>query len=201
MTEEIEQHEGFSREDEEWLIHQREHDAKRAKREKKKRGGEEGGALNINSMMDIMVIILVFLLKQYGEDPLKVQAEDLKVPSSYSQLRPEDTTTITISQKVILVDDKMATDVKNGAVDKSKKKGGEQALMIQPLYEELLNATKKKKREKELLSQKYEPMATIIADQTVPYRLVTEVMYTAGQAELNKFKFAVIKTDRNYLQD
>lgn len=203
MTEETHEHEheGFSEEDEQWLVHQREHDAKRAKREKKKRGGDEGGALNINSMMDIMVIILVFLLKQYGEDPLKVQAEDLKVPSSYSQLRPEDTTTITIGQKMILVDDKLATDVKNGAVDKSQKKGGEQSLVIQPLYEALTTAVKKKKREKELLSQKYDPIATIIADQTTPYRLVTEVMYTAGQAELSKFKFAVIKTDRNFLAD
>lgn len=200
MTEETHESTGFSEEDEQWLIAQREHDAKRAKREKKKRP-EEGGALNINSMMDIMVIILVFLLKQYGEDPLKVQAEDLKVPSSFSQLRPEDTTTITISQKVILVDDKVAADVKNGAVDKSQKKGGEQSLMIQPLYETLTTAVKKKKREKELLSQKYDPIATIIADQTTPYRLVTEVMFTAGQAELSKFKFAVIKTDRSMLAD
>lgn len=182
---------------EEHFLAQRAREAKKKKREKRR--GEEGGSLNINSMMDIMVIILVFLLKQYGEDPLKVQAEDLKVPSSYSQLRPEDTTTITIGQKSILVNDKKAADVKNGQVDKSQKQGGEQALMIRPLFEQLTESVKKKKREKQLLNQKYEPIATIIADQSIPYRLVTEVMYTAGQAELSKFKFAVIKTDRNLL--
>lgn len=169
------------------------------KKKKRVRREDSGGALNINSMMDIMVIILVFLLKQYGEDPLKVQAEDLKVPSSYSQLRPEDTTIITIGQSSILVDDKKSADVKGGQVDKSQKQGGEQSLMIRQLFEDISKTVKKKKREKKQLGQEYKPIATIIADQSIPYRLVTEVMYTAGQAELSQFKFAVIKTDRKYL--
>ena len=167
---------------------------------KKRRGikrGESGAPLNINSMMDIMVIILVFLLKQYGDEPLKVQKEDLKAPSSMAELQPKDMTTITITQKAILVDDKKAVDVRQGQVDKSQKKGGENALMIQPLFEELNASVKQKKREKELLKQKYEPTATIIADQAIPYRLVTEVMFTAGQAELSQFKIAVIKKQRS----
>lgn len=170
-----------------------------SKPQKKKRRGrkeEAGGALNINSMMDIMVIILVFLLKSYGDEPLKVQAEDLKAPSSMAELRPKDMTTITITQKAILVDDKKTVDVKQGAVDKSQKKGGENSMLIQPLFEDLNAAVKQKKREKELMRQKYEPTATIIADQAIPYRLVTEVMYTAGQAELSQFKIAVIKKER-----
>ena len=48
-----------------------------------------------------------------------------------------------------------------------------------------------------MLQEEYKPVVTIIADQTTPYRLVTEVMYTAGQAELSKFKFAVIKSQRS----
>jgi biopolymer transport protein ExbD len=172
-----------------------------ARPNKKKRKGvkrtEAGGPLNINSMMDIMVIILVFLLKSYGDEPLKVQAEDLKAPSSMAELKPKDMTTITITQKAILVDDKKAVDVKQGSIDKSQKKGGENALLIQPLFEELNQSVKKKKREKELMRQKYEPTATIIADQAIPYRLVTEVMYTAGQAELSQFKIAVIKKARS----
>jgi biopolymer transport protein ExbD len=168
----------------------------KGKKRSKSRRDDAGGALNINSMMDIMVIILVFLLKSYGDEPLKVQKEDLKAPSSMAELQPKDMTTITITQKAILVDDKKAVDVKRGQIDKSQKKGGENALMIQPLFEELNASVKQKKREKELLKQKYEPTATIIADQAIPYRLVTEVMYTAGQAELSQFKIAVIKKQR-----
>jgi biopolymer transport protein ExbD len=171
--------------------------AKRKKRKKKK--GEDSLSLNINSLMDIMTIMLVFLLKQYGEDPLKVQGEDLKTPNSIAQLTPEDATTITISQKAILVNDKQAVKVNDGAVDQSQKKGGESSLMIQPLFDELQQAVKKKKQESQILRAEYQPMATVIADQGTPYRLVQEVMYTAGQAELSQFKLAIIKTNRDQL--
>lgn len=171
---------------------------------KPKRGGrrkrrEDGGSgtMNINSLMDIMVIILVFLLKSYGDEPLKVEGEDIKAPSSMAELSPKDMTTISITQKAILVDDKKAVDVKAGAVDKSQKKDGDKGLMITPLFEKLQDAVKRKKREKELMRQTYEPVVTIITDQAIPYRLVTEVMYTAGQAELSQFKIAVIKKARN----
>jgi biopolymer transport protein ExbD len=168
-----------------------------AKRKKKGKRGEEGGmSLNMNSLMDIMTIMLLFLLKNYGEDPLKVQGEDLKAPTSFAELRPEDALTISITQKSILIDDKKVVDVQNGAVDKSQKKGGETSLMIQPVFENLQLAIKKKKQEKTLLKQEYKPLATVIADQGTPYRLVQEVMFTAGQAELSQFKLAVIKSDR-----
>jgi biopolymer transport protein ExbD len=184
----------FSEAEELWIKEQRARDAKRRRGVKREEDGS--GAVNINSLMDIMVIILVFLLKQYGDEPIKVIGEDLKAPQSSTELNPEDMTTITISTRAILVNNTKAVDVKEGAVDKSQKKGGEASLYIQPVIDELSEAIKRKKREMKLLGQPYEPIATVIADQSTPYRLVTEVMYTAGQAELSKFKFAVIRSDR-----
>lgn len=187
----------FSEAEELWIKEQRERENKRKK--KVKREDDGAGAVNINSLMDIMVIILVFLLKNYGDEPIKVVGEDLKAPNSATELTPEDMTTITISTSSILVNNTKAVDVKDGAVDKSQKKGGEASLYIQPLFDELSEAIKRKKRETKLLGQNYDPIATVIADQTTPYRLVTEVMYTAGQAELSKFKFAVVSVDRKDL--
>lgn len=186
---------GFNQTDEEYFLEQRARQ-KRAQKRAKKRLDEPGG-LGMNSLMDIMVIILVFLLKNYGDEPIKVIGEDLKAPDSATQLAPEDMTTITVSQKAILVNNSKAVDVRAGAVDKSQKKGGEASLLIQPLFEGLQEEIAKKKREMRLLGQTYEPTATIIADQGTPFRLVTEVMYTAGQAELNQFKFAVVKVNRD----
>lgn len=184
----------FSEEEELWIAEQR---ARAEKRKKRTRRDEEGNtAVNINSLMDIMVIILVFLLKSYGDEPIKVVGQDLKAPMSATELSPEDMTTITISQKAILVNNKKSADVKEGAVDSTQKKGGESSLYIQPLFDDLTAAIKRKKREMKLLGKQYDPIATIIADQSTPYRLVTEVMFTAGQAELSKFKFAVIRIER-----
>ncbi|MGM0557306.1 MAG: ExbD/TolR family protein [Myxococcota bacterium] len=184
---------GFSPEEEEWIKQQR---ARKKKRSQKGRE-EESDSLNINSLMDILVVLLVFLMKSYGDQPIQVTGDDLKVPQSTTQLPPEDMTTITVTQKSVLVNNTKAVDVKEGSVDKSQKKGGESSLYIQPLYDELTATVKKRKKEAKVLNEQYEPVVTIIADQSTPYRLVTEVMYTAGQAELSKFKFAVIKSERS----
>ena len=183
---------GFSPEEEEWIKQQRDR-----KNKGKGRNDEPAGDVNINSLMDILVVLLVFLLKSYGDQPIEVTGPDLKVPKSATQLRPEDMTTITVTRNSILVNNNKAVDVKEGAVDKSQKKGGQESLYIQPLYDDLTAAVKQRQKEARVLKEEYKPVVTIIADQTTPYRLVTEVMYTAGQAELSKFKFAVIKTQRS----
>ncbi|RAL24995.1 hypothetical protein DL240_01935 [Lujinxingia litoralis] len=188
------QQSGFKRDDEEWIKAQRARDAKRAK-SAARRKADEGGSLNINSLMDIMVIMLVFLLKSYGDEPLKAIDEDLKVPSSASQLNPEDSTTITVTRSSILVDDNFAVDVKDGAIDPSKKRDGEaSAMVINPLLEEITKAVEQKKNEQRLLQEDYVPEATIIADQSTPHRLMLEVLFTASQAQLNQFRFAVIRS-------
>ena len=52
------------------------------------RGG--GEPLSINSMMDIMVIILVFLLKSYSTEDITVAASaDLTLPTSSASKAPE----------------------------------------------------------------------------------------------------------------
>lgn len=186
---------GFGQDEEEWIQAQRARKARRSKG----RGEDEGASLTMNSFMDILVIMLVFLMKNFGDLPIKVAGQDLQVPKSNTQLVAEDMTSITISRGAILVNDQKAVDIKDGNVDKSQKKGGEASLYIQPLFDKLTEANKKSQRNAEALRQKYEPVVTIVADQTTPYRLITEVMYTAGQAELSKFKFAVIKGDSKEL--
>jgi biopolymer transport protein ExbD len=184
---------GFDKQEEEWIKEQRARDQRRKTRSKG-RGDEGEGDVNINSLMDIMVIILVFLLKSFGDQPVKVTGSDLDVPKSSTELSPEDMTTVTVSRSKLLVNDEAVTDV---PLDKSQKRGGDSGLEIIALLDRLNTVLEKKKQEMKLLGQEYKPVVTIIADQTTPYRLLTEVMYTAGQAGLSKFKFAVVKGDRS----
>jgi len=186
---------GFSEEEEARILAQR---AKIAKRNKRLARREQGkGGLNINSMMDMMTIILVFLIDSYGSNPIQVKGgADLIMPRSTTELSPEDTLQITITRKSIVVGDKPVVAIKDGKVDKSQKRGGENSLHIQPLFEKLNDEVGRHKQMANLRKQKFEGVVTIVADRTVPYRLVTEVMYTAGQAQLAKFKFAVIKFTR-----
>lgn len=179
---------GFDPEEEKWIEEQRKRKAR-----KRTRKDPDEATLGMNSFMDILVIMLVFLMKNFGDLPIKVAGQDLQVPTSVTQLGAEDMTTITISRKAILVNSHEAVEIKDGDVDKSQKKGGEASLYIQPLFDTLTEENKKAERMASLLGNEYEPVVTVVADQTTPYRLITEVMYTAGQAEVSKFKFAVIK--------
>jgi biopolymer transport protein ExbD len=171
----------------------------RAKKASKRKKEEEGGtALNINSMMDIMFLILVFIINSVGDDPLRVKTSpDLVIPRSTSQLIPEDNLQITITRKAIVVGDKQVVPVKDGQVDKSNKRGGENSLYISPLFDRLTEEVSRQKQMATLRRQDFEGVTTVVADRTTPYRLLTEVMYTAGQAQLSKFKFAIVKFGRD----
>ena len=67
---------------------------------------EEPATLSINSLMDIMTIILVFLLKSYSTDPVQFKpAPDLKIPFSNSAEAAVESTVITVTQNNVLIDD------------------------------------------------------------------------------------------------
>ena len=186
---------GFSDEEEARILAQRAREAKRNKRLARRDGG--GGGLNINSMMDMMTIILVFLIDSYGSNPIQVKGgADIVIPYSTTELSPQDTMQITITRKSIIVGDKTVVAVKDGKVDKSQKKG-ENSFYIQPLFDQLTEEVSRPRQMAALRKLEFDGVVTVVADRTIPYRLVAEVMYTAGQAQLSKFKFAVVKFGRD----
>jgi hypothetical protein len=181
----------FSKEEEEAILAARSKGGKKA--------GFEGAAsnVNLNSMMDMVTTILIFLIDSYSTNPMRVQASpDLILSRSTSELSPQDTLQITITRKSVIVGDKLAVNVKDGQIDKSQKRGGENSLYIQPVFDLLSEEVSKHKQMAALKREPFEGLATIVVDRTVPYRLVTEVMYTSGQAQLSKFKFAGIGESR-----
>lgn len=177
----------------EWVAQQ----AQAHRQERKSRRLPEGEAtVTINSLMDAMTIILVFLLMNYSIDPLRVDSsDDLKLPPSTTDINPEPSATVTITAKGIVVNDEMvATLNADGEVDKTKKLGGDEtALQIQPLFEALNEEASRQKEVSRLAGSRFDGLLTVIAHGETPYRLVTEVLYTAGQAEFSKYKFAVLK--------
>jgi len=160
-----------------------------AQRRKHKEAG-----LTITSLMDAMTIILCFLLKSVGAEPLNIsQSDDLRLPASTTTLNPEDTVPITVTASAILVGPDHVVDVRNGRVDKSQKKGDETSFVISPLLDKLTEEVKHQKDIASMAGHEWTGVATIVAHKDTPYRLLTEVMYTAGQAEFQNFKFAVVK--------
>lgn len=167
----------------------------RAKRKGHKGKREpENAVLTMTSLMDILTIILVFLLKSYSTDPMVVSpSSDLTVPKSSAILDIQQSVAVTVTKAAILVDNNIVMMVKDNKVEASQKRGGEDGYFIIPLNKALVDAAEKVRRIASVnASVKFDGLCTIIMDAEIPYRLLTEVTYTAGQAEFSKFKFLVV---------
>jgi biopolymer transport protein ExbD len=183
-------------EDEEEIERQR-RAYRKARRKERDRAGEIK-ELNITAMMDMMTIILVFLLKSYTASALSVQqTNELVIPSSTSQSKPQDSINVTISLSEVVVNDKKAAPVVSGTIPASFRAGGSAQ---NPLVEPLL-ALLKKEVEKQKYIAKYNPAVpftgrvNVIADKRIPYQTIIAVLYTAGQAELRQYKLLALRNE------
>jgi biopolymer transport protein ExbD len=155
---------------------------------------DDRGGLTMISLLDIMTIILVFLIKNFSTDPMQLKAsDDLKPPFSSAQIKPAESTVVTVTLKNILVADRLAVTLEGGQVREGDLSGG--AYQVGPLLTILEEAVAHERRVLELQGGKrqFEGVITIVADRHVPFKLLSQVMYTAGQAEYGKFKFMVVK--------
>lgn len=163
---------------------------RKAKKAKRRNRTTEQSKLLINSLMDAFTIILCFLLKSFGSDPVQIrESDDLKLPRTSSDQPLEDAVVIAISTKAIMVQDIKVADLRNGAVDESMKRDGQEGLLINPLYDSLKEKVQHLKMIGARTNSPFSGMALVVAHRETSYRLVTEVLYTAGQAEFEKFKF------------
>jgi biopolymer transport protein ExbD len=163
---------------------------------------QEVNFLNITAMLDIMTIILVFLLKTLGESTASVpQSDDLRIPNSFITSQPsQEGVVVTVSKSQLLVgDDKIMTlpsrqSLAQSGVGAQYKRSGPNDLYIVPLGNALQAARKTDKlvrQAKGLDAASSE--AIIIADNTTPYRLFIEVLFTLGQNEFGKYHLMVMQ--------
>lgn len=183
------------------IVHDEEHilalRKKQARRNKSKghRGGEES-SLNINSMMDMMVIILCFLLKSVGNEPIQVnQSDDLRLPFSTSELAPEDMLILSITKKWVMVEDEQVIPINEGQIDPSALQSAESAIIpeLQQRIEEVIQDQEQWAR---VAGREFERVVTIVSDQATPYRVLTQVMITATAAGIQNFKFAILQREQ-----
>ena len=147
--------------------------------------------LNITAMMDMMTIILVFLLKSYAASAISLtQSEDVKPPISSTRAVPRDTVAVTITPKDILVGDRVVVQLENGQIPAAILDGR----LVKPLHAALRREVDKLK-----LIASRNPSApfshelSVIGDRRIPYDLLLTVLYTAGQAELENYRFVVLQ--------
>jgi biopolymer transport protein ExbD len=162
--------------------------------------------LNITSMMDMMTIILVFLLKSFSATEVNVTPSDnLRLPNSSSKIDPAVAVNVVIAKNQILVDDKPVVNVIS--VD-DPRNPGQQTYQV-PADERSGNTITKLYSAFETQAESAKSVASIAKtrddmgfkgkvllqiDQDVPFSLIRDVMFNAGQAQFAEFEFIVIKS-------
>jgi len=151
--------------------------------------------LNITPMMDMMTIILVFLLKSFSSTSSTIAFDqNLKVPQSTTQLKPKEALSVTVTKKVILVEGDGIAPITGGRVDPAVKRDGENGYYITPLVDILEKHARKEKKVAELTGIPWDAQLMLVADNSIPYRLLTEVLYSCGQAGYANYRLLVLKS-------
>lgn len=167
------------------------------KKRHKRKMEEKKADISINSLLDVLSVILVFLLKSYTSSSVILkQSKELTPPFSNTTVAAEDSTAVTITLKDILLQDKPVVQLENGKIaERETSQGG---MLIDPLFTALQDEVQhQRKIEARNPKAPFKGIVTIIADRNVPSPVIMEVMYTAGLAEYGKFKFLLVKLERS----
>lgn len=159
--------------------------------------------LNITAMLDMMTIILVFLLKSMAASSASIpQSKDLALPTSILQTEPQqEGIAVIVTKSQILVGDNpdpvvvlpTRESLAQSGLDGKYKKAGINDLHIVPLANALLAARETDKQAR--MIKGLDPNtseAIVIVDESTPYRLFFEVLYTLGQSSYGKYHLMVM---------
>ncbi|MDB9786619.1 biopolymer transporter ExbD [Bacteriovoracaceae bacterium] len=162
-------------------------------RKRGKRKRIKPAELDITSLLDILVILLVFLLKNYSTSSLELNiAKNIKLPQSNSKNPSVNGVVVQISPESIWVDKKIvASNIKSKIYDQSGNR-------IIPLFNELV--AKKNRVENLAKSAKntknFSGLLNLVIDKSVKYSFIKKVLYTSAIAGYKKYKF-VVMSDEN----
>lgn len=168
------------------------------KKRKEREGAGEISELNLTAMMDMMTIILVFLLKSFSSSSVAmVSGQDIRPPVSSTRLTPTDAVPVTITSKSILVKDREVVRLTDGTIPADQLQGKVLPALQAELSKEVgkLRTIAKYREDAPFTGE-----MSVIADKAVSYQLLTTVLYTAGQAELDKYRFVVLQKEEAVVQ-
>ncbi len=170
----------------------------RNKRFNIRKSGEKELDVDITSLLDILVILLVFLLKSYNASDLKLEvAKNIDLPKSKSM-------TLGNMAVIVQVSDQKEIWINNRKIGRYLASSDEKIeILYSALEEEAKNQDKAIKElettaprdnnDKSALATRKanRKKVNIVMDQSVPYEVLRKVMHTSALAGFPEFKFIV----------
>lgn len=153
--------------------------------------------VDITSLLDILVILLVFLLKSYNASDLTLDVvERLELPPSKSDIMGQMAITVQVNKdRNLWIDNspmgkieesgEIITNLKDRLVELKKVRDDELKLLEARAPASI--------SEEEALAKRKQTnkMVNIVLDQELPYAVLRKVMHTSATVGLSEFKFIV----------
>lgn len=131
----------------------------------------------MTSLVDVMTILLVFLIKSFSaEGTIVTPSSDLKLPVSRSEIPAQQTNSIQITKKAVMVNGTAILDASSIT--------GSDSLLVPELFNWLQSpSTRGSEAGKEMMIQ---------ADRHIPFDIIKKVMYTCSKAGRSDFTILVL---------
>ena len=170
--------------------------------------------LQLTSMMDILVIILVFLLKSYSTSTNSFSSvPGIQLPISKTQDLPPDSLNMIVTPEAItfegvrVVEFVQTADALNGSQPSYSFKAedlDEGNMRIARLYDALTKAREKSEllrvqspaRDEKGNPLPFDGILAIQADKRVKYDTLRKIMYTAGAAQFRTFRLLATRLEQ-----
>jgi biopolymer transport protein ExbD len=140
--------------------------------------------MNLTSLMDVFTILVFFLLVNSGSVEVVEAPKDVKLPESQVQTKPRETVVISVSPEEVLVQGRMAGTVEDIL-------GGEDLTLnnlrgyLAELKENVIGVSTATVAESQEV--------TILADRSVPFIVVKDIMSTCTAEGFENVSLAVIQ--------
>lgn len=163
----------------------------RSIRNRGRRGKKPLVDIDITSLLDILVIMLVFLLKSYNSTGIILNVpKDITLPTSNSQDVNTSGVVVQVSPNTIWVDDQVVLQ-KDETKGRIYDYGGRRII---PLFNELVRKKDTVKQVSKTTpdAKKFSGIVNLIVDKSIKYSEVKKVLFTAAEAGYKSYKFVVL---------
>ena len=141
--------------------------------------------IDITSVLDILVILLVFLLKNYDSSGVTLNVtKKIRLPVSESREINTNGILVQVSPRTIWVDDKkIISEKSNFSLDAG----------ILSLYNELVQRKEIIENISKVTSnaEKFSGIVNLVFDKSLKYSYMKKIMHTCARAGFRKYKFVV----------
>ena len=148
--------------------------------------------IQITSMVDMFVILLVFLLKSYSTSPVNITPkEGLKLAESSAITDPVDVVKLIVAQDGVFVEDKKVMDLDHGRVPAALADKNDPSFLRSRF--EALDERAKLAQSISKVNDTFEFDGKVLlqADRELPYEVLQKIMYTSMMAGYADVKLAV----------